>query len=81
MTAGKAAETAAALTGATSGRKSGWDLSGESDTGVRPQRTKTRMSFILAAETGSADADGDREGVADGGGLHSPEGGELLSAV
>lgn len=80
VTVRRAAEAAAALTGATSGRKSGWDLSGQSDTGVRPQGTETRMSFILAAQTDGADADGNGGGNAadDGGGLNdlSPEGGQ-----
>eukprot|EP00752_Nemacystus_decipiens_P017806 g15964.t1 len=55
-----AAEAAAARTGAPNGRKSGWDLSGEDNTGVRPQKRATRLSCMLAAE------DDDDNGVGGG---------------
>lgn len=64
VTVRNAAEAAAARTGASGGRKSGWDLSGKDDTGVRPQQRKTRLSYLLAAEN-----DGDNgTGVGGGGG-------------
>ncbi|CAM9643935.1 unnamed protein product [Pylaiella littoralis] len=82
----EAAEAAAALTDANGGRKSVWDLSGESNTGVRPQENKTRMSYFLASETDGADGNGGGDGDGDGGGTaadggggrhgSSPEGGE-----
>lgn len=86
MTIREAAEAAAALTDANGGRKSVWDLSGESNTGVRPQENKTRMSYFLASETDGADGNGGGDGDGDGGGTaadggggrhgSSPEGGE-----
>ncbi|CAN0186012.1 unnamed protein product [Scytosiphon promiscuus] len=73
VTVRQAAEAAAGLTGATSGRTSGWDLSGEGDTGVRPQEKSTRLSFLLASESNdnagpSDEASGDavRDVAADG---------------
>lgn len=84
VTVRQAAEAAAALTGASTGRKSGWDLSGEGETGVRPQEKSTRLSFLLASEDkddgddGSGDAGcvGDSWEGGGGGASVTGEGGE-----
>lgn len=74
VTVRTAAEAAAARTGgATSGRKSGWDLSGKDDTGVRPQARKTRLSYLLAPEEND---DGSGIGGGSGGGCPGAGAGE-----
>lgn len=72
MTVREAAAAAAALTGASSGRKSGWDLSGEGDTGVRPQEKHTRLSYLVDSDSGGDD----RESGGGGGGDLQAEGGD-----
>lgn len=68
MTVRHAAEAAAARTGASTGRKSGWDLSGKDDTGVRPQERNTRLSYLLAAEDMDDNGTGVDGGSGGGGG-------------
>ncbi|CBJ31077.1 hypothetical protein Esi_0232_0003 [Ectocarpus siliculosus] len=72
VTVREAAAAAAALTGASSGRKSGWDLSGGGDTGVRPQEKHTRLSYLVGSDS-SGDA---RENGGGGGGDLQAEGGD-----
>ncbi|CAM9922923.1 unnamed protein product [Ectocarpus sp. 4 AP-2014] len=68
----EAAAAAAALTGASSGRKSGWDLSGEGDTRVRPQEKHTRLSYLVDSDSGGDD----RESGGGGGGDLQAKGGD-----
>lgn len=68
---------AAALTGASSGRKSGWDLSGEGGTGVRPQEKHTRLSYLVDSES---DGNGREKSGGGGGDDLQAEGGEEARA-
>ncbi|CAM9624939.1 unnamed protein product, partial [Ectocarpus fasciculatus] len=74
VTVREAAAAAAALTGASSGRKSGWDLSGEGDTGVRPQEKHTRLSYLVDRESGGDDCESRGGGGGGGGGDLESEG-------
>ena len=57
------------------GRKSGWDLSGKDEPGVRPQERRTRLSYLLAAENdGDGSGTGGGSDGGDGGG--GPDGGD-----